>query len=41
MATSRTSQSASVSGVAKDDTLGLDGNFTFSIADLPPMMVVL
>jgi hypothetical protein len=34
MATSKTSQSASVSGVAKDDTLGHDGDFTFTVADL-------
>jgi hypothetical protein len=34
MATSKTSQSASVSGVAKDDHLGQDGDFTFTISDL-------
>ena len=34
MATSKTSQSAPLSGVAKDDALGADGNFTFTISDL-------
>jgi len=34
LATSPTSKSALLSGAAKDDVLGADGNFTFSIADL-------
>jgi hypothetical protein len=34
MSTSPTSQSALKSGAAKDDALGADGHFTFSIADL-------
>lgn len=34
MTTSPTSQSALKSGAAKDDALGADGHFTFSIADL-------
>src|SRR4051812_30852404 len=34
MATSRTSQSATGSGVAKDDHLGQDGDFNFTISDL-------
>jgi hypothetical protein len=34
MATSPTSKSALLSGAAKDDALGHDGDFTFSIADL-------
>ena len=34
MATSTTSRSALLSGAAKDDTLGADGDFIFSIADL-------
>jgi hypothetical protein len=34
MTTSPTSRSALLSGAAKDDTLGADGSFTFSIADL-------
>ena len=34
MATSPTSQSALKSGAAKDDALGGDGDFTFSVADL-------
>ena len=34
MPTSPTSQSATQSGAAKDDVVGLNGNFTFTIADL-------
>jgi hypothetical protein len=34
MATSPTSKSATTSGAAKDDVVGNDGNFTFSIDDL-------
>ena len=34
MATSPTSKSAPLSNAAKDDALGSDGDFTFTIADL-------
>lgn len=34
MATSPTSKSATQSGAAKDDVVGLDGHYTFTIADL-------
>jgi len=34
MATSPISQSATQSGAAKDDVVGLNGDFTFTIADL-------
>ena len=34
MATSPTSKSAPLSNAAKDDALGHDGDFTFTIADL-------
>ena len=34
MATSPTSKSAPLSGAAKDDAVGLNGDYTFTIADL-------
>jgi hypothetical protein len=34
MATSPTTKSALLSGAAKDDAVGLDGDFTFTINDL-------